>query len=240
MKVREVLYLVAEPFLPPLHKQVRNILKTVAASSGHRPEFLDVGGRKSHYTIGVQASITITDIRRETDMQQRLHLGLNETIMRQVKQRRSNVKQIIFDDMTASNLPNESYDCVIAVEVLEHVERDQAFVGEVHRVLKSGKQFVLTTPNGESVVKVNPDHKRHYRRDELADLLSRSFSAVEVHYAVPSSAFYTAALHSWSYQKPFQTLAAMMGGFVSTAHSRTAAVRLQSQGTNQLVALATK
>ena len=44
-------------------------------------EILDIGGRKSHYTIGIAGSVTITDLPRETDIQQRLHLGVTPAMV---------------------------------------------------------------------------------------------------------------------------------------------------------------
>ena len=52
-------------------------------------------------------------------------------------------------DILASgyNLPfkNNTFDTMIATEVLEHLERPQSFVNEIHRVLKPDGTFFLTT-----------------------------------------------------------------------------------------------
>jgi SAM-dependent methyltransferase len=56
----------------------------------------------------------------------------------------------VFDGnrMTAS-LPfdDRSVDVVLAGEILEHVVDTQAFLGEIHRVLRPGGAMVLSTPN---------------------------------------------------------------------------------------------
>src|SRR5688572_20927766 len=120
MKPLELTYISFEPFLLPLHKEIRGRLMKIAKSYSYRPEILDVGGRKSHYTIAVPAHITITDLPRETDIQRELNLGINQEIIEKMYNRRSNVRRILFDDVTRSKLPDSSFDCVVSVEVLEH------------------------------------------------------------------------------------------------------------------------
>lgn len=75
---------------------------------------------------------------------------------------------------------NGSFDFVISFQVIEHIRRDVDFVREVHRVLRPGGQFIVTTPNAPMSLTRNPWHVREYTADELRDLLARSFSAVEM------------------------------------------------------------
>ena len=44
-------------------------------------------------------------------------------------------------------LPDNSYDCVVSIEVLEHLENHIRFMREIMRVLKPGGLALLTTPN---------------------------------------------------------------------------------------------
>ena len=240
MKPFELLYLAAEPFLPPLHRKVRRRLCAATTNHSRMPSLLDVGGRKSHYTIGVPAEVTITDLPRESEVQEQLNLGLTQQIIDKSQSRRSNVSQMLYDDMTHSNLPNESFDCVVAVEVLEHVEEDESFVREVQRVLKPGGLFLMTTPNGDSVKNTNPDHKRHYRRDQLASLLSRHFNRVDVEYAISGGRFRTLGLRSWSPRKPVQTVLSMVGNIVNSMQSASEELKTRANGTRHLIASARK
>jgi SAM-dependent methyltransferase len=236
----EIAYRCAEPFLPPLYGLVRRRLAAFARESvTHEPEILDVGGRKSHYTIGVPGRITITELPRETSVQAELNLGLTDAMVAVTKTRRTNITAIAFDDMTESKLPAESFDCVVAVEVLEHVERDRDFLSNVHRVLRPGGMFLMTTPNGDSVpVPNNVDHKRHYTRDALHSLLEGIFGAVTVEYAIVAGRVRTLGLRSWSPRHPLRTLASMGANVVNTVQSVRPEVRDRAIGTRHLIATA--
>jgi ubiquinone/menaquinone biosynthesis C-methylase UbiE len=50
-------------------------------------------------------------------------------------------------DALALSFEDESFDCVIALEVIEHVADDDRFVSEGLRVLRPGGRFIFTTPN---------------------------------------------------------------------------------------------
>jgi SAM-dependent methyltransferase len=236
----EIAYRCAEPFLPPLYGIVRRRLISFARESApHLPAILDVGGRKSHYTIGVPARITITDLPRETQTQTKLNLGLTDSIIAATRNRRTNLGAVIFDDMTASKLRDESFDCVVAVEVLEHVERDQDFLRHVHRVLRSGGMFLMTTPNGDSnPVPYNSDHKRHYTRASLQALLEEFFVDVSVKYAVVGGRARSLGLRPWSIKRPIQTLASMGGNLVNAGLSALPRVSERASGTKHLLATA--
>jgi SAM-dependent methyltransferase len=236
----ELKYRLVEPFVPPLHRQVRRRLLTEVAKRPAPVEVLDVGGRKSHYTIGVPARITISDLPRESDVQHQLHLGITDDIMAQTLARRSNVQGVVYDDMTTSKLPDAKFELVVAVEVLEHVEQDEDFVAQVQRVLKPGGCFIMTTPNGDSVANTNPDHKRHYRRAALHELLARHFRDVELNYAVPGGVWRRWGLQSWSPRRPFRTGRSMFANVVNGWQASRSEVGERMMGTRHLFACASK
>jgi SAM-dependent methyltransferase len=240
MKPFEIMYRCCEPGLPVLYKRVRKMLRKIAKPEQGRMRVLDIGGRKSHYTIGVPAKITISELPRNSAIQHHLHLGITDQISSEIRSRRSNVERVVIDDMTRSSLDTGSFECAVAVEVLEHVEEDAEFVRQVRRVLKPNGVFVMTTPNGDFVKNTNPDHKRHYRRSELEALLRSEFDKVEVRYAVPAGTFYDMALQSWSVSRPWKTSLALFGALVNSFEDRCLRRTADGKGMQELIAIAQK
>lgn len=186
MTTFERIYRLLLVFEHPLHQRVNRTLRRLKP---HR--LLDVGGRRSNYTIGVTGEIWITDLPRQQVHQHELDLGATDAIRELVLKRRSNVARYLYDDMTVTKLPAGHFDVVNAVEVIEHVEDDEAFVANVVKVLAPGGHFVMTTPNGDWRPVPFPDHKRHYQAKQLEALLRRHFKDVTVEHRVNAGMLFT-------------------------------------------------
>lgn len=197
-KAYELLYRLLSPLDQPLAQRVRRTLLKL------NPEhLLDVGGRRSNYTIGLN-KVTISDIPRESAQQNDLDLGFTDPLRASVLKRRSNVTEYVCDDMVSTGFEAATFDVVNATEVLEHVTEDDRFVANVAKVLKSGGYFVMSTPNGDFIPVPYPDHKRHYKAAELGALLRRHFREVRVEYCVNSGVlsgigYRWGVLGTWAY-----------------------------------------
>jgi SAM-dependent methyltransferase len=236
MTLYELIHRLLRPFDHPLRQRVWRALAELHALETQT--LLDVGGRRSQYTIGLPGRITVSDIPRSTELQSKLDLGATETIRRAVLDRRSNVVDYVLDDMTQTALPPASFDVVVAVEVLEHVEEDDAFVRNVARVLNSSGTFLMTTPNGDFLPTPYPDHKRHYRHDQLRALLSRHFERVSVGYAVNHGRLMTLGVQRPSLRHPFRTLCAMPALAMAAWIERAGIGGQGPQGKRHLIATA--
>src|SRR5581483_6428801 len=92
LKGHELRYVLLEPFLPFLYRRVRAVLTEIIDRSPAKSfELLDVGGRKSPYTIGLAAQVTVSDLKRESDVQKQLNLGFTDSLVEHLKTKRSNV-----------------------------------------------------------------------------------------------------------------------------------------------------
>ncbi|WP_053977520.1 class I SAM-dependent methyltransferase [Mangrovimonas xylaniphaga] len=201
---------------------VRQDLKRLLKGGGH-PSLLDVGGRKSPYTINLPAAITLLDVPQEAGTKAELNLGFTRSILDTIKSQRSNIKNVVIQDMTQSTLAAHSYDAVVCVEVIEHVKEDEAFVNHISKVIKPGGWAYFTTPNGDYIKNEgperNPDHVRHYTRVELQQLLGRYFETVDVHYAVKTGRYRVKGLRGYTLKKPLQTLDSIFSNVVNRFQS---------------------
>lgn len=89
-------------------------------------------------------------------------------------------ENVEFVQATVPPLPfaDESFDYVVSFQVIEHIKRDREFVREVHRVLKKGGKFIVSTPNRPMSLTRNPWHVREYNAEQFGALLS-TFTEVE-------------------------------------------------------------
>jgi len=84
-------------------------------------------------------------------------------------------------------VPGGHFDCVVSIDVLEHLRQDQPFLRELRRVLKPGGKAVVTVPNGDERLLANkikwrfgmtPEVYGHtragYTVPELSDALRKS------------------------------------------------------------------
>ena len=76
-------------------------------------------------------------------------------------------------------IEDESFDFVVSFQVIEHIPNDKQYVSEIHRVLRPGGKFIVTTPNIKTSITRNPWHVREYTIEELVNLLEVNFAEVE-------------------------------------------------------------
>jgi len=87
----------------------------------------------------------------------------------------------------ATRLPfvNNSFDCVVSFETIEHIKEYEKFLSECRRVLKEGGSFICSTPNREATPPIlkKPLWQCHVKEFYLAEfhhLLSTYFRQVQV------------------------------------------------------------
>jgi SAM-dependent methyltransferase len=76
-----------------------------------------------------------------------------------------------------------SFDTIIAFEVIEHLEDDLSFLNELNRLARPGGVIAISTPNrlvssGGQEKPLNPFHVCEYLADEFEALLCRAFTDV--------------------------------------------------------------
>jgi SAM-dependent methyltransferase len=79
-----------------------------------------------------------------------------------------------------AGIADNTFDFAVTFQVIEHIQDDKTFISEIHRVLKPGGMLFLTTPNRPMSLTRNPWHIREYTGTELAAVVGKSFTKVEV------------------------------------------------------------
>ncbi len=142
--------------------------------SGH---FLEIGpGNLSlalelltKFNRGMLIDFNTTDVREIYD-------GLRD----EYKQR----LQLVIGDFLEFNQMEMKFDCVVACEVLEHVENDRQFLRKAHEYLKSGGQLILSVPARQKYWSKDDEIVGHYRRYEKEDLYAKlveaGYSQIEI------------------------------------------------------------
>ena len=80
-------------------------------------------------------------------------------------------------DATRLPFADETFDLVLATDIIEHVDDDSAAVAEMARVLRPGGHAILTVPTFQSIWGLQDDvahHKRRYRLGTVLALIERA------------------------------------------------------------------
>ena len=223
-KLFEVSRILAGPFLPAVQNISNRYLRYL--TKGAKPntlEILDVGGRLSPYTVGIDQKITIIDLPKESRKHEEFNLGIGENEKTALKAKRSNIKELILEDFLGHDFPDNSFDGIVSVEVIEHIKEYDRFVSKIADILKPGGRVLIVTQNGDYIKKETDlqktDHVRHYTKKMLAELLNKYFIDVDIKYGVRTGRYRMLGIKSMNIKHPVRTFVVMFGNLVSNIQS---------------------
>jgi len=107
-------------------------------------------------------------------------LDKNVTIIEELSSTYKNVEFISAHIPPLKKIATNSFDTVVAFQVIEHIKNDLLFIEEIYRVLKPGGKAYLTTPNKLKTLTRNPWHIREYTALSLQNLVSGIFGHFEI------------------------------------------------------------
>jgi len=111
--------------------RVKNILKFL----GTNQKILDIGCNDG----------TITQVMKEMGNEV---IGVDfEEVVEIAKRNHHDIQFISFDASNIFPIDDNSFDVVIATELIEHLIDDELFLNECYRILRPGGRLMLTTPN---------------------------------------------------------------------------------------------
>jgi 2-polyprenyl-3-methyl-5-hydroxy-6-metoxy-1,4-benzoquinol methylase len=88
--------------------------------------------------------------------------------------RKRGVKRLVQGSITDPPFRDGSFDCVVALDVIEHVDDDIGILTKLHEVVKPGGHLIVTVPAFKVLWSEHDEinqHKRRYRSGELRSLI---------------------------------------------------------------------
>ena len=87
--------------------------------------------------------------------------------------RTKGIRRVFSGDSMAVPLASASIDCVVALDMLEHVEDDRAALDEIRRILRPNGAFLLAVPAFMALWRHHDEMYGHFRRYTRAELQRR-------------------------------------------------------------------
>ena len=75
-------------------------------------------------------------------------------------------------DLANADLPEQKFNCIVSLNVLEHIKDDKSAIRNIVRLLKTNGILVLELPAGSSLYDVFDKQLKHYRRYNIDDLIN--------------------------------------------------------------------
>lgn len=88
-------------------------------------------------------------------------------------------------DICAMPFADESFDLVLATDIIEHVDADDVALSEIARVLKPGGMVLVTVPAFKALWGLQDrvaQHKRRYRQEQLLERIAKAGLTTESSY----------------------------------------------------------
>jgi ubiquinone/menaquinone biosynthesis C-methylase UbiE len=102
--------------------------------------------------------------------------------------KRRGIKKLIRGDVTALPFPDNSFDLILALDLIEHVEDDRGLLREFHRVCAPGGKVMITAPAHPFLWSDHDEALHHFRRYRHRPFLSllreAGFHPIRYSYAI--------------------------------------------------------
>ncbi|HRT39875.1 MAG TPA: class I SAM-dependent methyltransferase [Candidatus Woesebacteria bacterium] len=180
---------------------------------------LDIKGKMSVLEIGCGRGFYLKILRDLYPTAVITGIDINPLYIHQVKH---NIKNVNVFQADAKTLPlaDNSFDWIIATEILEHIDNDQKALKEMYRVLKPKGKAIITVPNANYPIYWDPlnwslerlfkkhikatnwylggiwaDHQRLYTDQQLVEKITGAgFKIIKkwstTHYCLPAASFW--------------------------------------------------
>lgn len=144
-------------------------------------KFGDANGRPSILEIGCGAGGLLKEL---SEVSTAYGLDVETEAMKYCRER--GLERLCLGDAAALPYRDASFDAVVCVDVLEHLDDDGAALRDIHRVCKPGGRLLATVPAFDFLWSRRDHqlhHKRRYTRRELEErVASANFDVLKISY----------------------------------------------------------
>lgn len=128
-----------------------------------------VGANTRVLEIGCSSGFLLKDIQRSFPQAQIVGADIVTAPLDRLSRTLKGVP-LVQMDLLQCPLPEQSFDVVIALNVLEHIEDDELALRQITRLLRPGGALVLEVPKGPKYFDYYDAYLRHFRRYEKREL----------------------------------------------------------------------
>lgn len=88
--------------------------------------------------------------------------------------------QFILTSGYETTLKDDSVDCVVLSEIIEHVQHPEKLLSEARRVLRPGGKIIISTPYRLTEKPIDKFHVKEYYPNELKNILDKYFRNTQI------------------------------------------------------------
>ncbi|MDR2854946.1 MAG: methyltransferase domain-containing protein [Methanomicrobiales archaeon] len=77
-------------------------------------------------------------------------------------------------DLVNCPLPDSCIDVIVALNVLEHIDKDESALDQMYRILKPGGYAVIEVPANQDLYDFHDSELKHFRRYDMPELIDKS------------------------------------------------------------------
>lgn len=129
--------------------------------------FLEIGPGSLSLTMDILKHYTNGTLVDYNPYVQEIYNGLEKPIKKRLN--------LVIEDFMLLNI-NSKYDCVIACEVMEHIEQDAEFLSKIYSLLNNHGVLILSVPSKQIFWSIHDSivgHLRRYEKQEIINMLSK-------------------------------------------------------------------
>lgn len=117
-----------------------------------------------------------TNLRMLKELGFKHYQGFDNNILSKIFCEKKELGKVTIGDICENNFADNSFDLILASDVIEHIENDEKAIFEIKRILKPKGHAIITAPCFMSLWGIHDEqvmHKRRYRLKEISQKITK-------------------------------------------------------------------